>query len=60
MEARVGIEQVSRLSKTPPKPFGSGYFSNCCIDKEIITYRRLNQVNNFQPTPTNTNPYQHL
>src|ERR1035441_4229244 len=59
-QAEVGIDRVSRLSKTPPKPFGSGYFSNCCIGKEIITYRRLNQVNNFQPTPTNTNPYQHL
>jgi hypothetical protein len=37
LEARVGIEQVSQLSKIPPKPFGSGNFSKCCTDKEINT-----------------------
>ena len=39
LEARVGIEQVSRLSKSPPKPFGSGHFPNCCTGKEINTGR---------------------
>jgi len=27
LEAEVGIEQVSQLSRIPPKPFGSGNFS---------------------------------
>jgi hypothetical protein len=36
-EARVEIEQVSQLSKIPPKPFGSGNFSKYCTDKEINT-----------------------
>ena len=33
MEARVGIGQRLHLSKTSPKPFGSGDFSNCCTGK---------------------------
>jgi hypothetical protein len=37
LEAEVGIEPVSQLSKIPPKPFGSGNFSKCCTDKEINT-----------------------
>jgi hypothetical protein len=46
LEARVGIEQVSQLSKTPPKPFGSGNFSKCCTDKEVTSNKWLNQANN--------------
>ena len=39
LEARVGIEQVLLPSEIPPKPFGSGYFSKCCTDKENIKVR---------------------
>ena len=52
LEARVGIEQVSEQSKTTPKPFGSGSFSNCCTGKHINSNEPLNQANNAQQLPT--------
>jgi len=39
MEAEVGIEQALQPFLTPPKPFGSGYFYKCCIEKEFIKLR---------------------
>jgi hypothetical protein len=33
----VGLDQIAQLSKTTAKPFGSGNFSKCCNDKEIIS-----------------------
>ena len=48
LEAMVGIEPGSERSKTMPKPFGSGSFSNCCTAKHISSYEPLNQANNAQ------------
>jgi hypothetical protein len=33
LEAEVGIELVFQPPEISPKPFGSGNFSKCCIDK---------------------------
>jgi hypothetical protein len=57
LEAEVGIEQVSQLSKSPPKSFGSGNFSKCCTDKETNIDKCLNQANNAQQTPTHANTF---
>ena len=51
LEARVGIGQRSGPFQTSPKPFGSGYFSKCCTDKEINRKGSLNQANNSQHGP---------
>jgi hypothetical protein len=56
---RVGIEPVSERSKTTPKPFGSGSFSNCCTGKHINSYEPLNQANNSQHSPATPSDFQH-
>ena len=53
MEARVGIGQHLHLYQTSPKPFGSGYFSKCCADKEINSTGGMNQPNNYQLSSAN-------
>ena len=60
MEARVGIEPGSELSQIPPKPFGSGSFSNCCTGKDINRIESLNQANNAQHSPAIPNYFQYL
>ena len=60
LEARVGIEPRSELSQTPPKPFGSRGFSNCCNGKDFSRHGGLNQANNFEPLPTNPCGFQHF
>ena len=51
---------IEGLSKTPPKPFGSGNFYKCCTSNDIISGWTLNQANIFYLTPTNSNTDQHL
>ena len=60
LEARVGIGQRPAQFQTSPKPFGSGDFSNCCTDKDIIRPKALNQANRHRLTPTNFNLRQHF
>ncbi|MGD0263182.1 MAG: hypothetical protein ABSD29_25730, partial [Verrucomicrobiota bacterium] len=60
LEAEVGIEPGSERSKTTPKPFGSGSFSNCCTAKDINGNEPLNQANNSQHSPTIPSASQHL
>jgi hypothetical protein len=59
-EARVGIAQGLLLIQNPPKPFGSGNFSNCCTDKEVIKVMRWNQANFSQLTPANIYSLEHF
>ena len=60
LETEVGIGQVLPSSETAPKPFSSGNFSKCCIDKDINSDGSLNQANNYQQPPTILNLLQHL
>jgi hypothetical protein len=56
---RVGIELALERTQNPLKPFGSGYFSNCCTGKDLNTDELLNQANNSQHSPAIPSGFQH-